>query len=90
MVERNPPVTLTAKAQADYVFSGWKMNGVQVSGGSNQTFVVTEDSHFEAVFTKLEDNTPTHGVIEDTTSSKISKIITTSKDIFGKNAWLFP
>ena len=68
-MEGNTTVTLTATPKANYVFSGWKINGVPVPGNSTHTFVVTEDTHFEPVFTKLTNNTPVRGLIEDTVAS---------------------
>ena len=89
-VESNTAVTLTANPKADYVFSGWKINGVQVPGSSTHTFVVTENTQFEAVFTKLNSNAPSRGVIEDTVASDksyITQVVCKLTDFFKGFTW---
>lgn len=51
-MEANALVTLTATPDSGYDFSGWTVNGENVSGGATQTFTITENTTITANFTE--------------------------------------
>lgn len=57
-VDAHTAVTLCATPDAGYEFSGWSVNGKDVSGDATATFTITEDTRIGASFAKKQISQP--------------------------------
>ncbi len=58
MVDAGTAVTFSANPDAGYEFSGWSVNGENVSGEATTTFTITEDTTVTAGFAKKQASRP--------------------------------